>query len=113
MPPLDRRSLLLRCTTAAAALALPAHRTHAATSVVYGYSAVSDYATARMRISVPAAVDCVASGELEAGFPAILAAKDSTQNRKIYVFTAAKPLRYLTFIMSRFARAETSFCRSS
>jgi hypothetical protein len=74
----------------------------------YPQAAVSDYATARIRISVPPAVDCVASGELEAGFPAILAAKDPTQNRKIYVFTAAKPLRYLAFIMSRFARAETS-----
>jgi len=74
----------------------------------YPQAAVSDYATARIRISVPPAVDCVASGELEAGFPAILAAKDPAQNRKIYVFTAAKPLRYLAFILSRFARAETS-----
>jgi hypothetical protein len=74
----------------------------------YPQAAVSDYATARIRISVPPAVDCVASGELESGFPAMLAAKDPAQNRKIYVFTAAKPLRYLAFIMSRFARAETS-----
>ncbi len=74
----------------------------------YPQAAVSDYATARIRISVPPAVDCVASGELEAGFPAILAAKDPALNRKIYLFTAAKPLRYLAFIMSRFARAETS-----
>jgi hypothetical protein len=74
----------------------------------YPQAAVSDYATARIRISVPPAVDCVASGELEPGFPAILAAKDPAQNRKIYVFTAAKPLRYLAFIMSRFVRAETS-----
>jgi hypothetical protein len=74
----------------------------------YPQAAVSDYATARIRISVPPAVDCVASGELEAGFPAMLAAKDPAQNRKIYVFTAAKPLRYLAFILSRFARAETS-----
>jgi hypothetical protein len=74
----------------------------------YPQATVSDYATARLRISVPPAVDCVASGELESGFPAILAAKDPTQNRKIYVFTAAKPLRYLAFIMSRFARAETA-----
>jgi hypothetical protein len=74
----------------------------------YPQATVSDYATARIRISVPPAVDCVASGELESGFPAMLAAKDPAQNRKIYVFTAAKPLRYLAFIMSRFARAETS-----
>jgi hypothetical protein len=74
----------------------------------YPQATVSDYATARIRISVPPAVDCVASGELESGFPALLTAKDPAQNRKIYVFTAAKPLRYLAFIMSRFARVETS-----
>jgi hypothetical protein len=74
----------------------------------YPQAPVSDYATARIRISVPAAVDCVASGELEAGFPAFLAGKDPSQNRKIYLFTAAQPLRYLAFIMSRFSRAETA-----
>jgi hypothetical protein len=74
----------------------------------YPQAAVTDYATARIRISVPPAVDCVASGELEAGFPAILAAKDPAQNRKIYLFTASQPLRYLAFLMSRFSRAETA-----
>ena len=74
----------------------------------YPQAAVSDYATARIRISVPPAVDCVASGELEPGFPAMLTDKDPTRNRKIYLFTAAQPLRYLAFILSRFARAETA-----
>jgi Peptidase family M1 domain len=74
----------------------------------YPQATVSDYATARIRISVPPGVDCVASGELDAGFPGILPGKDPTLNRKIYRFTAARPLRYLAFIMSRFARAETT-----
>ena len=74
----------------------------------YPQAPVSDYATARIRLSVPPAVDCVASGELEAGFPAMLTDKDPSLNRKIYVFTAAQPLRYLAFIMSRFSRAETA-----
>ena len=73
----------------------------------YPQAPISDYATARIRISVPPMVECVASGELEAGFPAILAGKDPTQNRKIYLFTAAQPLRYLAFVVSRFSRAET------
>ncbi len=73
----------------------------------YPQAAVSDYATARLRISVPPGVDCVASGELEAGFPAMLTARDPAQTRKIYRFTAEQPLRYLAFILSRFARAET------
>ena len=74
----------------------------------YPQAPVSDYATARIRISVPPAVDCVASGELDPGFPAILPAKDPAQNRKIYLFTASQPLRYLAFIMSRFSRVETA-----
>jgi len=74
----------------------------------YPQAAVTDYATARIRISVPPAVDCVASGELEAGFPAILPAKDPAQNRKIYLFIASQPVRYLAFLLSRFTRAETA-----
>ena len=74
----------------------------------YPQATVSDYATARIRISVPPEVECVASGELEAGFPAMLVDKDPTLNRKIYIFTAAQPLRYLAFILSRFSRAETA-----
>lgn len=73
----------------------------------YPQGSVSDYATARMRISVPATLDCVASGMLEPGFPALVQAKDPAQNRKLYVFTASQPLRYLAFIVSRFVRAET------
>ena len=74
----------------------------------YPQSTVSDYATARIRISVPPLVDCVASGNLEAGFPAMLTGKDLAQTRKIYIFTAPQPLRYLAFILSRFSRAETT-----
>ncbi|MCU1383931.1 MAG: pepN 3 [Acidobacteria bacterium] len=74
----------------------------------YPQAPVSDYATARIRISVPPGIDCVASGELEPGFPGILPGADPSLNRKIYVFKAAQPLRYLAFIMSRFARAETA-----
>ena len=74
----------------------------------YPQAPVSDYATARIRISVPPSIDCVASGELEPGFPAILAGKDPSLDRKIYIFTAAQPLRYLAFVLSRFSRAETA-----
>jgi hypothetical protein len=84
----------------------------------YPQAPVSDYATATIRISVPATLDCVASGELEPGFPAMVAANTvrgtaridgaAAPNRKLYVFRAAQPLRYLAFIVSRFARAETA-----
>src|SRR5207237_8666953 len=74
----------------------------------YPQAPVSDYATARVRLSVPAAIDCVASGELEAGFPVLVTPQGSSQPRKLYVFSATQPLRYLAFVMSRFARAETA-----
>jgi hypothetical protein len=33
--------------------------------------------------------------------------RDPAQNRKLYAFVASQPLRYLAFVVSRFARAET------
>lgn len=76
----------------------------------YPQGTVTDYATASIRLTVPAALECVASGELEPGFPALLAGqdpKDLAQRRKIYQFNAAQPVRYLAFIVSRFVRVET------
>jgi len=74
----------------------------------YPQSTVSDYAMAKIRVTVPAMMDCVASGELDPGFPLPLDAKDGAPPRKIYVFTASRPLRYLALVLSRFARAETA-----
>jgi Peptidase family M1 domain len=73
----------------------------------YPQAVVSDYATARIRLSVPASLEAVASGQLEPGFPVLVPAKDPAQNRKLYAFVASQPLRYIAFIVSRFARAET------
>src|SRR5262249_48644930 len=42
----------------------------------YPQSTVSDYATAKIRVTVPATMDCVASGELDPGFPLPLESKD-------------------------------------
>ena len=80
-------------------------------SLWYPQAVVSDYATARIRLSVPPTLDAVASGQLEPGFPVLVTAKDSRepgQTRKLYAFVASQPLRYLAFIISRFARAETA-----
>jgi hypothetical protein len=74
----------------------------------YPQGAVSDYATATLRVTIPANLDCVASGGLQPGFPLLLPAKDSSQSRKLYVFVAAQPVRYLALIVSRFTRAETA-----
>src|SRR5262249_49955931 len=60
------------------------------------------------QITVPSSIECVASGQLEPGFPGLLVGKDPSQNRKVYVFSASQPVRYLSFVLSRFTRAETA-----
>ena len=77
-------------------------------SLWYPQAPVSDYATARIQITVPSSIECVASGQLEPGYPGLLVGKDPTQNRKVYVFSASQPVRYLSFVLSRFTRAETA-----
>jgi len=76
----------------------------------YPQAPYSDYATARIRINVPAGVDCIASGTLAPGFPVPDEPdgppKDPALARKLYLFNATQPLRYLSFIVSRFARAD-------
>jgi hypothetical protein len=74
----------------------------------YPQASVSDYATAKLRLTVPNGIDCVASGELEPGYPIPIEPGGGYPARKQYVFSASQPLRYLSFIMSRFTRAETA-----
>jgi hypothetical protein len=74
----------------------------------YPQAPVTDYATSTIRLTVPGTLDCVASGELQPGYPALVPGKDPAQNRKLYVFVSAQPLRYLAFMVSRFTRAETA-----
>src|SRR5207244_1478283 len=69
----------------------------------YPRPATSRYATATLRITVPANLDCVASGEPDAHSPVLVPAKDSLPARKMYVFNAVQPLRYLAFVVGRFA----------
>ena len=77
----------------------------------YPQAPFSDYATARLRINVPAGVDCVGSGTLAPGYPMAVepadgGPRDPAQARKLYLFTATQPLRYLSIILSRFVRAD-------
>ena len=72
----------------------------------YPQAPISDYASATMRISVPASLNCVGTGELASGSPTLVRGKQASQNRRVYRFTATRPLRYLAFIVSRFTQAE-------
>jgi hypothetical protein len=72
----------------------------------YPQAPISDYSTATMRISIPATLNCVGTGEVAANSPTLLRGKQVSQNRKLYQFTATRPLRYLAFVVSRFTQAE-------
>ena len=72
----------------------------------YPQAPISDYATSTLRVSVPATLSCVGTGELASGSPTLVRGKQPSQNRKLYQFTATRPLRYLAFIVSRFTQAE-------
>jgi len=71
----------------------------------YPRPSASHYATARLRITVPANLACVASGDRDAMSPVLVTTKDSSR-RKMYVFNAVQPLRYLAFVVSRLATAQ-------
>jgi hypothetical protein len=72
----------------------------------YPQSPFTDYATATIQISVPAIYGCVASGEVSSDSPELVPAKDPTQARKLYLFTAERPLRYLAFVVTKLTRAD-------
>jgi len=70
----------------------------------YPQSTVSDYATATIRITLPAVFACVATGELIPDSPTLLPAGDGFAARRVYEFAAVQPARYLAFLVSRFTR---------
>jgi hypothetical protein len=71
----------------------------------YPQSTVADYVTATLRLSVPARLEAVASGTLSSDSPRIVS-DSGGRERKVYVFTASRPVRYLAFVVSRFDRAD-------
>ncbi|MBI1874580.1 MAG: hypothetical protein HYS05_11960 [Acidobacteria bacterium] len=66
----------------------------------YPQSPVTDYATAVLQITVPAAYECIGSGEVS-GSPALEPGPTRIADRKRYRFTATQPLRYLAVLISR------------
>jgi hypothetical protein len=67
----------------------------------YPQSPVTDYATAKMTITVPGELDVIASGT-PVGPSTVLAAAPGQRGRKRFVFESAKPSRYLSVLISRF-----------
>jgi hypothetical protein len=67
----------------------------------YPQGQVTDYATARLTITVPGELDVVASGTPQ-GAATIMPAAPGQRGRKRFVFEAAQPTRYLACVISRF-----------
>jgi hypothetical protein len=78
----------------------------------YPQSTVTDYATATLRITVPQEFDVVASGT-PAGPPAPAPGpvESGERPRKLFVFNADRPLRYLSCVISRFSVVTTAELR--
>ena len=79
----------------------------------YPQAQVTDYATAHIRMTVPAEYGVVASGVLEAGSPAVVApavleGSGRSLPRVSYTFSSPQPLRYLAMLVSRMTRVDAA-----
>ncbi len=79
----------------------------------YPQAQVTDFASARMRITVPAEYGVVASGVLEAGSPtpappATIEGSGRSVPRVSYTFNSPQPLRYLAMLVSKMSRVDTA-----
>ncbi|MEN3338599.1 MAG: hypothetical protein V7647_2275 [Acidobacteriota bacterium] len=76
----------------------------------YPQSTVTDYATARLRITVPSDYDVVATGDPVAvpALPGTVPGGDPSKRRKSFLFAAGEPSRYLALVISRLDPITTS-----
>ncbi len=72
----------------------------------YPQAPITDYATARLRFTVPAAMSVVASGDMLPDSPTTMFGALPTERVKVYEFKAERPLRYLSVLVSRLSRAD-------
>jgi hypothetical protein len=71
----------------------------------YPQTPFTDYATARLRLTVPARYDCVASGVRQ---KEVTASGAPGLQQNTFTFVVERPVRYLSMIVGRFALAEQS-----
>jgi hypothetical protein len=80
------------------------HWAYSNRSYWYPQSTVSDYATAKLTLTVPGELDVVASGTQQ-GPPTVMPAPPGQRGRKKFVFESSQPARYLACLISRFQSA--------
>lgn len=79
----------------------------------YPQAQVTDYASAHIRMTVPAEYAVVASGVLESGSPAVvppavLEGSGRSVPRLSYTFNSPQPLRYLAMLVSKMTRVDAA-----
>ena len=72
----------------------------------YPQSGITDYGTATIRFSVPPAHAAVCSGEEASGSPVRMTGPGG-EERRLHVFAANQPIRYLACAVSRFVPGDT------
>jgi hypothetical protein len=80
--------------------------TYSNRSYWYPQATVTDYATAKMTLTVPGDLDAVASGT-QVGPSTLLPAPPGMRPRKKFVFESNRPTRYLSVLISRFQPGTT------
>ena len=105
LPPqaVDREAVTVQDRVAEDVIQVPAEPqfTYSNRSYWYPQSPVTDYATAKLTVSVPADLDVVASGALREP-AATLPAVPGQRPRRRFVFATTMPTRYLAVLISRF-----------
>lgn len=75
----------------------------------YPRGPAGDYATATLRLRVPAEYTCIATGLPAVGSPLVLPARPpETGPSRVFVFVANEPVRYLSCLVSRLVDVETA-----
>ena len=83
------------------------HYLYSNRSYWYAQSPQNDFATATIRFTVPATFAVVCSGEEAGGSPVTLRGGADEAPRRLFVFAATTPLRYLSCVVSRFGPVDT------
>jgi hypothetical protein len=74
----------------------------------YPQSPSSDYATATIRVTVPTDAEAVATGELKTTRVVAVQTANGSEVRKLFVFSAAQPLRYLSCLITRLNQVDAA-----
>jgi hypothetical protein len=72
----------------------------------YPQAPVTDYVTARIRVTVPGNMSCVATGVVSPESPVAMFGDLPTERVRVYEFAAERPVRYLAILVSRLSRSD-------